>query len=431
MDKNTDTTCVEKSIWTPVPVDPPTTLSDFTLHLSDVDPSENDRIKESGVMSFHMAGCAGDFLHHNYQQAVANAMAAQVYSPGFPGVSNGPATNASFFFHLGDVVYKPDEVDKKISGNESVDQQQMYNDQFYMPYKDYNRSIFAIAGNHDGKNSPSNDSSAIHHFLLNFCSPQRTLSPDNQTDGRLAMNQPYVYWRLDTPLAYIIGLYSNIANGGILDDPTRHPKGPQYQWLVEQLKAVKTQNASNAQRKAVLLAVHYPPYSGATNFKKRGDPTLGPSPGDATARPFGHLLEQAFKESGQRPDVVFSAHAHLYQRLTYCYHDRWEVPYIIAGCGGHAPIENMWDHCNPAKPPAMPKILPFDVVLPAGLKLPAGSRVQVHACNDQSFGFLRVTITEGQLTGEFFAVTQDSLTLADAFVLDMQAHQVRNLFPTT
>jgi hypothetical protein len=95
------------------------------------------------------------------------------------------------------------------------------------------------------------------------------------------MIQPYVYWRLDTPLAYIVGLYSNIANGGVLDDPTAYPvftNGPQYQWLVGELKAVAAANSQNSPKKAVLLAVHYPPYSGATNFNVRNPAGTRPQP---------------------------------------------------------------------------------------------------------------------------------------------------------
>lgn len=243
------------------------------------------------------------------------------------------------------------------------------------------------------------------------------------------MIQPYVYWRLDTPLAYIIGLYSNIANGGILDDPTKHPKGPQYQWLVEQLKHVKEENASNTPRKAVLLAVHYPPYSGATNFDKRGDPTQGPTPGVENARRFGDLLQDAFTESGQRPDAVFSAHAHLYQRLMYCYHDGWEVPYLIAGSGGHFPVEGMWKMCNGDL--GLAQTRPFPAVKPKGFPLPYGDEVQVVAYNDGSFGFLRVTITSNKetrqlstLTGEFFTADGGSPTLYDTFVLDLETHKI-------
>jgi len=116
--------------------------------------------------------------------------------------------------------------------------------------------------------------SAIDHFLATFCAS--SARPTHVQGGsRAAAPQPYVYWRLTTPVAYIIGLYANVANGGILDNP-RHPgHRPQTDWLVEQLRDVRHRNKDNTPRKAVLLAVHYPPYSGATNFAQRGDPTLG------------------------------------------------------------------------------------------------------------------------------------------------------------
>lgn len=135
MSTNSADTCVEDGQWTPVPVDPPTALKDFTLPFSEVDASENERMRTSGVMSFHMVGCAGDFSHHKHQQRVADAMASQVDSPGDAGIRNEPATNVSFFFHLSDVVYKPDEddkktADKKATNKEPSNQKQMYNDQF-------------------------------------------------------------------------------------------------------------------------------------------------------------------------------------------------------------------------------------------------------------------------------------------------------------
>ena len=126
------------------------------------------------------------------------------------------------------------------------------------------------------------------------------------------MIQPYVYWRLNTPLAYIIGLYSNIANGGILDDPTKYSdftKGPQYQWLVGELKAVAAANSKNSPKKAVLLMVHYPPYSGTANFNVRGDPSKGPGPSLSNAPYLSVALQKAFTVSGQRPDAIFSARA--------------------------------------------------------------------------------------------------------------------------
>jgi Calcineurin-like phosphoesterase len=397
--------CVENGVWTALPTTPPAALNEFTLKLSAVDSTENARIKEAGVMTFHMTGCAGDFSDHEPQEIVAYAMAAQVLHCGSVGIRNGPATTTSFLFHLGDVVYKDDDK----TDQDGDDQPAMYNAQFYAPYTGYGRSIFAIAGNHDGKTSGHSSKSAIAHFMLNFCAASSSPSSDNTTDKRPAMTQPYVYWRLSTPLAYFIGLYSNIANGGILDDPSQS-SSPQYQWLVAQLKDVKSRNAKRTSRKAVFLTVHYPPYSGTTNFTQRGDPTLGPSPGVANERPLADLLQQAFADSGQRPDAVFSAHAHLYQRLTYRYADGWEVPYLIAGSGGHSPVECMWALCSGggAKGPASKT--PFSAVLPKGLTLPAGDSVQVAAYDDESFGFLRLTVASGKLTGEFFTADARSPT---------------------
>jgi hypothetical protein len=447
-------------MWTPVPR--PVPQGYLTLKFQDVDPVQAARI--SSVQTFHLTGCAGDFSDQTAETAVARAMSAQVDDPdGAVKVPGSPATHASFLFHLGDVVYK----DKDKLDPEGKDQVRMYNDQFYEPYTTYRRTIdgradfnciFAIAGNHDGKASPDPEESAIDHFLANFCAApvpapapaaggqpmlSRPTSPDNRTDARPAMIQPHVYWRLSTPLAYVIGLYTNVANGGILDDPSNRGQQPQYDWFVEQLQHIKAKNASNSPRKAVLVALHYPPYSGTTNFMERGDPTV---PHQIDVPPVGKWLQQAFKESGLLPDLVVSAHAHLYQRLTY-YHavndgasknERWEVPYLIVGCGGHSPVEQMGALCSaPANgdsvgggtsQPETPGS--FAPVWPKGLDLPEDDSLVLVAYNDTHFGFLRLTIEAGPqlLTGEFFAVdpvgNTPQVRLGDSFQLDLQQHRI-------
>jgi hypothetical protein len=392
-------------------------LGQFTLRLREVHPREHERIKQAGAMSFHLMGCAGDFADHAPQVAVARAMAEQVRDPGAPGGAKRAARKVSFLYHLGDVVYK-DEVKTDAQGN---DQREMYNAQFYAPYTSYGRQIFAIAGNHDGKVAGNAATSAVEHFMANFCARSTLRSPDNTTDERGAMIQPYPYWRLTTPLAYIIGIYTNIANGGMLDDPAHPDQRPQYDWLVAQLKDIRRRNARRSARKAVLLALHYPPYSGTSNFAQRGDPTLGPS-NASHALPLGEVLQQAFVASGQRPDAVFSAHAHLYQRLTHRYGDGWEVPYLVVGSGGHGPVESMWKQCDHTEGTA--KQTPFNAMLPPGHTLPADQRVRVVAFDDQSFGFLRVSIAGHKLTGEFFAASPGQMTLADTFTLDLERHRV-------
>ncbi|HEV2239314.1 MAG TPA: metallophosphoesterase, partial [Ktedonobacterales bacterium] len=400
--------CVEHHPWTPLPVPPPRRLGAFTLRLRDVDAKEHDRVRAAGALTFHMVGCSGAFTDHEPQRHVARALVAQLHAraPKPDGTapsaaSNGAANSAppagrpSFLYHLGDITYKDDNAADELG---SV-QRTMYREQFFEPFADYNRPIFAVAGNHDGKVTDDPRTCAIDHFLAQFCAGGG--KRDRQPAGpRPPMAQPYPYWRLTTPLAYVIGLYSNIHNGGVLDDPATMDR-PQYHWLVEQLADVKRRNAARKQPRAVLLAVHYPPYSGAANFTQRGDPTLGPS-GAGAEQTLGSVLQQAFAESGQRPDAVFSAHAHLYQRLSYRHADGWEVPYLIAGSGGHGPVESLWEACSGAK--VASKKPPFNAVLPPGLALGKDERLRVMAYDDQRFGFLRVSVTPGAVWGEFFTV---------------------------
>jgi acid phosphatase type 7 len=297
--------CVEDGVWVPIPREPPP--GPLMLRLKDVDPDESAAVKRNGVMTFHMTGCSGHFGHPHPQTEVAAAMARQIAEPHcFGGTKHAVAP--SFFYHLGDIVYK----DQDKTDPERADQQKLFNEHFYTPYSRYGRNIFAIAGNHDGKDSKYPEKSAIRHFLQNFCDSARNPSPDGQAGGRLTMIQPYLYWLLKTPLAFFVGLYTNDINAGQLDNPAG-PEQPQYDWLVQTLRAIRKAKDD----RAVFVAVHYPPYSAAANFQQRGDPNLGPTRWGRKLRPIGMILEEAFQESEQYPDAVFSAHAHLYQRITY------------------------------------------------------------------------------------------------------------------
>lgn len=410
--------CVEHGVWSPIPKDPPD--DELHLKLKDVDPDEARAIKKSGVLTFHAVGCSGDFKDHEPGLAVANAMAAQV-----AGSKSQPG--ASFLFHLGDVVYKDEDVADPIG----KDQATMYSAQFYGQFAGYGRSIFAIAGNHDGKSSPHKEKSAIDHFLLNFCDKKRRESADDEAarSKRLTMNQPYPYWVFENAVCYIVSLYTNDINGGQLDDPTGS-KNSQYRWLVRTLKMIK--EADDA--KAVFLALHYPPYSGAANFAERGNPNLGPTPRNpppaGVLRPLGNILQQAFQDSKQYPDVVLSAHAHLYQRITYKYANGRQIPFLVAGCGGHGPVEKLSETCagETVELPAPP----FNVVTPPGLAIPKGDSVQVVKYNDNDFGFLRITVDKNKRTvaGEFFTVPTAANAAAkppvlfDSFTLKLDKHTI-------
>ena len=407
---------VEQGVWTDVPREPPRKPGRFVLRLKDVDRREYNRVKRSGVLTFHAVGCTGDFLDHRPQDAVAAALAAQVRDPGPLG---GPAAKASFLFHLGDVAYK----DENRADQDRAEQRRLYNEQFFAPYAAYPRPIFAVPGNHCGKQSPHGDRSSIDHFLDQFCALKKGRSPDNHTDDRPAVQQPHVYWRLDTPLAHVIGLYTNVCNGGLLDNPACAGRRPQYEWLVAQLKDVRARNGEGSSRRAVLLAVHYPPFSGAANFPMRGDPTLGPTKHAASARPLAEVLARAYQDADLRPDAVLSAHAHLYQRLTYRYDDGWEVPHLVSGNGGHTALEGMWDEGDGRE--TSPRAAPFDPAPPPGFELPRKHRLRVDAYADHCFGFLRLTVTADEVLGECFAADAASLRLLDSFRLDLRRHRLK------
>jgi Calcineurin-like phosphoesterase len=396
--------CADKEVWTPVSAKVPKKTS---LSLKTIDPDEHKSISNAGRMSFHMTGCSGNYDDTTNTAAVATAMITQ--------------GGSSFLYHLGDITY----VEPKVKTDD--DQRTMYNRQFLAPYSKYPKGIVAIAGNHDGKNGGSAKTSAIHNFLANFCANPKNWPkkwPANTVDSRPAMIQPYPYWRFNTPLAYFIGLYANISNGGILDDPSTYKnyrKGPQYQWLVAQLKKVKKKNETNSPKRAVLVTVHHPPYSGATNFNVRGDPQQGETPKEKHAPYLAVALQQAFSDAGQRADALFSAHAHVFERLTYTYADSTIMPCLIVGCGGHS-LENLFDKCDGSK--GRKQKVPFSAVTPGSFSFPHGEKARVEAYEDEkkgaSYGFLQVTIENRVLTCTFYYA---SGAAGDAFSLDLDRRQ--------
>lgn len=239
------------------------------------------------------------------EASVADAMTRDVQQAG-PGAP-------VFFFHLGDVVYYFGEP-------------QYYYDQFYEPFREYDRPIFAIPGNHDGavfgasSNAPQVPTLAA--FVNNFCAAAPGPSPDAGGLVRTTMTQPGVYFTLDAPMVSIIGLYTNVLEGpGVISSQGgRYPIGDdQLQFLTAELQRLKP--ARQAGERAVLVACHHPPVS--------VDATHGGTTGLADD------IDHACQTAGMWPDAVLSGHAHLYQRYTRAVDNR-QIPYIVAGSGGFA-----------------------------------------------------------------------------------------------
>jgi hypothetical protein len=407
-------------------------------------PAEYERIKASRRMSFHAVGCTGDPEIQAPQAAVADAMIADLDKPDSP----------AFFFHLGDIVYKlktheaHEDGDGALKGGELL--RVFYTNEFYGAYRGYQRPIFAIPGNHDGKyrvsdrGTPEHEKSPMWRFLRNFCSDKPITYPAN-TDAagdptRPTMTQPYPFFVLETPLAFIVGLYTNVCNGGALDLAAPGDKAAvQYRWLVARLKELKSERAEKGL--PLILATHYPPFAGSANFEVRGNPQSALTPPPRPVVPLANVLLSAFQKAGEWPDLVISAHSHNYQRLNYTV-TRWDaarrehvivrqIPCVVAGSGGHGAVEYLWHDC--AGKSVHERSPPFDAVMPPGLALPSSDHsVELAAYNDQDYGYVRVTVDlhQRRILGQWHAafmpdpVLRPGRTRSDVFTIDLDSHTV-------
>jgi predicted phosphodiesterase len=261
-------------------------------------------IQSAGAFRFQSTGDTGR-TNGNEQQQVADAMGS-----GFDVHQSGK--NPAVFFHLGDVIY-------------GHTKDALYRDEFYRPYHRYPAKIIAVPGNHDGETFKTTDPKALAAFIANFCAPTATVPPQASGAGifRETMTQPGVYWMLDAPFADVIGLYSNIAEGpGNLEGANGDTQ--QIDWLNSTLKAIAAARKGGGPRKALIIGVHHPPFSSAGH---NGSPDMLKQ------------IDDACTAAGIGPDAVLAGHSHTYQRYTRTHAiggKTVKVPYIVAGCGGHA-----------------------------------------------------------------------------------------------
>lgn len=310
----------------------------FPYHLAaeaaGIPPSGDQRV-------FHVIGDTGGVKDPNPQLHVAEAMVADRQAGG-----EGSAT--TFCFHVGDVVY--------FNGAERE-----YGPQFYEPYAHYNLPILAIPGNHDGEeNSEESGAPSLSAFVENFCSSTPHLDPQAGESNRDTMTQPNVYWTLQDELLSVIGMYTNVPEGGQVQQD-------QIEWLVGELKGAPTSGK-------LLLALHHPPYSADAHH-------------GGSAR-MGQLLDEAFAKSGRVPDMVLSGHVHNYQRFTRTIGGK-QVPYLVVGAGGYHNLHKMAPEAGGG-----PLKLPFQ----------AAPECELNAFCDDQWGFLRLTVTSEHIEGTYTAV---------------------------
>jgi 3',5'-cyclic AMP phosphodiesterase CpdA len=300
-----------------------------------------------------VVGDTGGIVNPAPQESVAKAMVAELdgrYPP-------------RFMYHLGDVVY--------FYGEESN-----YYPQFFEPYAEYAAPIFAIPGNHDGDVTPKSDATSLEAFVTHFCAPAPRLTRTAAEVKRAAMDQPNVYWTLLHDWVTIVGLYTNVPEGGRIADD-------QLRWLTEELGAAP-------QGVPLLLALHHPPYS--------ADSVHGSNIA------LGELLDQAFTQAGRAPDAVLTGHVHNYQRFGRNYDGR-EIPYVVAGAGGYHNLHHV------AK--GLPK-------LPAQFQdLPD---VTMYTYQQDNFGFLTATARGGKVEFAYNIVGANGKTSRfDSFAISAAA----------
>jgi acid phosphatase type 7 len=323
-----------------VPLPPPKAQPPYRLALGTVtqDPAE--------TLELIAFGDVGGIVDATPQRNVAASIA-----------SNPFTANASFVYVVGDVVY--------YNGDHSD-----YYPQFYEVYEKVNLPFFAIPGNHDGDNSDNTSVPSLDAFMTNFCAPNASHTADAQDAPRDAMTQPYCYWTLSAALATIVGLYTNVPSGGVVD-------ATQEAWLVEELRAAPA-------GRALILTLHHPPYS--------ADAYHGGS------KQMGDLIDRATKAAGRWPDLILSGHVHDYQRFTRNINNG--VPYIVSGAGGYHNLHSMASGIG---------TLPWPV---------PGSDVTLEAYDDHDWGWLALSITKTSIAGNYVAVdTSGASRIADTFAV--------------
>lgn len=268
-------------------------------------------LQDQGWISFQATGDTG--VDSTEQRNVACAMSHDLDPH---RREKGPL----FFLNLGDVIYGPGKTER-------------YANHFYRPYLEYihtpvgyDAAILAIPGNHDGEVRSAADAPSLGAFRENFCQPSDSVPPMARSFGVTMPDQPGAYFWLDAPWLDLIGLYSNAKEDeGLLgaDGSETH----QRTWLLRTLSAIKAGRGTSG-RKALVMAVHHPPFARGLNDSGPGHP------GSSTLLA---QMDEACQGAGLWPDVVLSGHAHNYQRYMRAVTvdgNPAVIAYFVAGTGG-------------------------------------------------------------------------------------------------
>jgi len=272
----------------------PTPLGSPPYHfeLETVVPGIGKTAEHLGKLVFHTVGDTGGIKDADYQAEVARQMKTDL-------TNKNEEKLPRFFYHLGDVVYYNGQVGD-------------YYGQFYEPYDHYDPPIIAIPGNHDG--DPVADQTSLDGWVRYFMSEEPHIDSEICGDApRVTLSLPNVYFTLNCPLVTIVGMYTNVPEGGSVDSV-------QQQWFTNEL-------ATASENKALIVAMHHPIYSFDDHHS--GSPAMA------------DVLQNAINDSRRVPNMVLTGHVHNYQRIEKHIVEKIATPFLVAGAGGYYHLHGM------------------------------------------------------------------------------------------
>jgi hypothetical protein len=309
------------------PLPRPLGLPPYHYDLSDHFPDIAKGISKS--MTFHVVGDSGGVQDGEFQNNVAAQMIDHLHS--------GKGAQPLFCYHVGDVVYFTGMRDD-------------YYAQFYEPYAHYDVPIFAIPGNHDGEVDDPSAQTSLDGWVDYFMQANPDVDPISKDAPRVQMNLPNVYWTLITPLATIVGMYTNVPEGGSIDST-------QQQWVTNEF-------ATAATDRAFILALHHPIYS--FDVYHSGSSKMA------------DVVENAIRDTGRVPNLILTGHVHDYQRIERTIAKSGPTPFIVTGNGGYHNLHKI--HTDDG-----------------GKAVDSGAVLKYST--DKSWGFMTLTIDKTKISG--------------------------------
>jgi len=357
------------------PLPTPLGTPPFRFDLSELLHADEVAKIAASKLVFHTVGDTGD--ERGKEMDFVAEMMIQDYD------SSPDGEDPAFFYHLGDVVYFAGDI-------------QGYGENFYETYAEYPGLIVSIPGNHDCQPDDPQDGPVdpkkkpLDGWVQNFMSKTPTqLGSLKTTSSRTQMDLPNVYWTFTTPLATIIGLFSNVG------ETEAEIHQDQIDWFRGELTAAD-------KTKALIVTIHHPPYSGDTEHS-----------GSTVAE---QVLFGSFTATGVYPHLILSGHVHNYQRFTVKETGpagAVSIPCVVAGAGGYSKLGKL--HKVGGNYPRAPMTLSDTLTL--------------ESYDQVDFGFLRIEITKEQIAGMYYADLFEenktpTLKTTDRFTIDIKARTV-------